>query len=105
MARIARGTIERAQVDERRAVRARARDARKPRAQDSYQNFIQSVGLGTDNSMSGSTYGFNPITRIRTLLEWIYRGSWLGGVAIDVVADDMTREGVEIISDNDPDEI
>lgn len=64
---------------------------------DSFQNFMLNLGPGTDNSLfTGSTYGFNPITRVRTLLEWIHRGSWLGGVAVDLVADDMTKGGVDI---------
>jgi uncharacterized protein len=72
---------------------------------DSFQNFSASLGLGTNNLTTGSTYGFNPISRIRTLLEWIHRGSWLGGIAIDVVADDMTRAGVEITGELEPDQI
>jgi len=63
---------------------------------DSFVNFAANLGIGADNAMSGSTYGFNPVTRNRTLLEWVHRGSWLGGVAVDVVADDMTRAGIEM---------
>jgi phage-related protein (TIGR01555 family) len=63
---------------------------------DSFQNLIAKMGMNTDNITTGSTYGFNPITRIRILLEWIYRGSWIGGVAVDTVANDMTRAGVDI---------
>lgn len=61
---------------------------------DSFVNFMQNMGVGADNPLSTAGYGFNPITRIRTMLEWIHRGSWLGGVAVDLVADDMTRAGV-----------
>lgn len=63
---------------------------------DSFVNFAHNLGIGADNALTSSTYGFNPITRNRVLLEWIHRGSWLGGLAVDVVADDMVREGVEI---------
>lgn len=72
------------------------------RTRDSFQNFALDLGIGTDNALSGSTYGFNPITRNRTLLEWMHRGSWLAGIAVDAVGDDMTRAGVEITSDMDP---
>lgn len=72
---------------------------------DSFQNFQANLGIGTSNMMSGSTYGFNPITRERTLLEWIHRGSWLGGVAVDKIADDMTREGVTVKGDLKPDQL
>ena len=70
---------------------------------DSFVNFAQKLGIGADNTLTGSTYGFNPISRNRILLEWIYRGSWLGGVAVDLVADDMTRAGVEFKTDIHPD--
>jgi phage-related protein (TIGR01555 family) len=69
---------------------------------DSFQNFMLKLGLGTDNPLSGSTYGFNPVTRVRTLLEWIYRGSWMGTIAVDIVADDMTRAGIDITTEMDP---
>lgn len=69
---------------------------------DSYQNFAAQMGVGADTLLSSSNYGFNPITRNRTLLEWIYRGSWIGGVAVDCVADDMTREGLDYTHLNDP---
>ena len=72
---------------------------------DSFVNFAHNLGIGADNPMTSSGYGFNPITRNRTGLEWIYRGSWLGGIAVDAVADDMTRAGVEIHGSIDPDDI
>ena len=83
-------------------VAAAIAEAKRTNTTDSFQNFGLNLGMGTDNALSGSTYGFNPITRIRTLLEWIYRGSWLGGVAVDVIADDMTRAGIEYGSVLDP---
>ena len=83
----------------------KARDARTRQTLDSFQNFAAALGIGTQNIMSNSTYGFNPITRVRTLLEWIHRGSWLGGVAVDLVADDMTRAGVDLKGELEPDQI
>jgi phage-related protein (TIGR01555 family) len=75
----------------------------KSRTVDSFQNFTFNLGIGTDNPSSDATYGFNPITRNRTLLEWIHRGSWIGGVAVDLVGDDMTRAGVDFVSTMKPD--
>jgi uncharacterized protein len=72
--------------------------------QDSFQNFQASLGIGTDNLTSSSNYSFNPITRNRIILEWIHRGSWLGGVAIDLIADDMTRAGISILGDMEPED-
>lgn len=71
---------------------------------DSFVNFAQKLGIGADNPLSTSTYGFNPITRRHVLLEWIHRGSWLGGVAVDCVADDMTRMGIEYVTEMPPED-
>jgi len=75
------------------------------KANDSFVNFSQNFGIGTDNALSGASYGFNPVTRNRSLLEWIHRGSWLGGIAVDVIADDMTRAGMEISGKMPPEDI
>lgn len=69
---------------------------------DGFLNMAHKLGVGADNVLSSSTYGFNPITRNRQLLEWIHRGSWIGGQVIDVIADDMTRAGVDYQSDIAP---
>lgn len=71
-------------------------------AQDSFQNVAARLGIGTNNLSTGSRYGFNPISRNHTELEWMYRGSWVCGTVVDCVADDMTRAGVEITGDIDP---
>jgi uncharacterized protein len=66
--------------------------------QDSFANFMSRVGFGPgggSNPSQGSTYGFNPLTRNRTMLEWMYRGSWIVQRAVDAIAEDMTRKGVE----------
>lgn len=62
---------------------------------DSFQNFQHKLGVGADNALTSSTYTINPITRSRQLLEFMYRGSWLAGIAVDAFADDMTRAGVD----------
>lgn len=70
---------------------------------DSFQNFLTRTGVGTGNAQDGSTYGFNPVSRNRIVLENAYRGSWICGIAVDAVAEDMTRAGCEVQSDDDPD--
>ena len=71
---------------------------------DSFLNFAHKLGIGADSPLSTGSYGFNPITRNRILLEWIHRGSWIGGLAVDIVADDMTRRGVEFTTEIPPDQ-
>lgn len=88
---------------QRVAQQALAQDGKmRSQTSDSFQNFAAKLGLGTSNVMSGSSYGFNPITRNRIQLEWMYRGSWIGGVAVDLVADDMTRAGIDLKGEIDP---
>lgn len=82
--------------------KGRARSAPKGATADSFQNFSLNLGMGTGNALSGSSYGFNPITRVRTLLEWMFRGTWIGGVAVNCRAQDMTRAGIQINTDMDP---
>lgn len=71
---------------------------------DSFVNFAHRLGVGADNVLTSGSYGFNPMTRQRVLLEWIHRGSWLGGVAVDLVADDMTRAGINFKNEMDPED-
>ena len=85
-----------------RAAKADDAKQRKAATLDSFVNFSHKLGIGADNALTTSTYGYNPITRNRTQLEWIHRGSWLGGVAVDLVADDMTRAGVDFKTQMDP---
>lgn len=69
---------------------------------DSFKNFVARVGRGTGNQNDASHYGFNPVTRNRMQMDWVYRGSWIAGRVVDCVARDMTREGVRINTDDDP---
>jgi uncharacterized protein len=72
---------------------------------DTIQNLITRTGLGTGNANDGARYGLNPITRNRVQLEHAYRGSWICGLVVDAVAEDMTREGVDVQSDESPDRL
>jgi uncharacterized protein len=72
---------------------------------DAITNFVARLGISTPNLLASSTYNFTPISRLQQLMEWAYRGSWIIGAAVDCVADDMTRAGVQMNSDTDPDDI
>jgi uncharacterized protein len=80
-------------------------DAEVARTLDSFQNFTAHVGRGTGNQGDGGQYGFNPVTRNRMQMELVYRGSWIAGRVVDVYAQDMTREGMDITSSDDPSKI
>lgn len=108
MTRVSAKSAIRAAQREERAALSPAKTTTKDKAgsptADSFVNFAYKMGIGSDNALSAGSYGFNPVTRNRTMLEWIHRGSWIGGVAVDVVADDMTRAGIEFLSSMAPDD-
>jgi hypothetical protein len=56
-------------------------DAAATQARDSYVNLAANLGVTAPNLSNWSTYDFNPITRERMLLDWMYRGSWVVGLA------------------------
>lgn len=90
----------------RQKLRAVARDAGiGVRTGDSFQNFMTRTGVGAGSANDGAKYGFNPVSRNRVQLEFAYRSSWVVGQVVDTVAEDMTREGVEIQSDMEPDDL
>ncbi|GAC1495778.1 MAG: DUF1073 domain-containing protein [Bradyrhizobium sp.] len=66
------------------------------RTTDSIQNAAARLGLGGDNMSSYSQYAVSTVSRNRQNLDNAYRGSWLVGAAVDSVADDMARAGIEI---------
>lgn len=80
--------------------------AREGFTQDSFSNFINKLGYGTDNQLSNSTYSLNNLlSRNRTELEAAYRSSWLVGQSVDVIAEDMTKSGINMLSELEPDDI
>ncbi len=66
------------------------------RTVDGFDNFLTRVGLNNDNALSSSLYTFNLLTKNRIQLEAAYRGSWVVGQVIDLVAEDMTKAGIDI---------
>jgi hypothetical protein len=75
------------------------------RTQDNFVNFAARLGLGAANQSSFGGYGFNPITRNRMMLDNAYRGSWICRMAVKAIAEDMTREGITLGSDMDPEQL
>lgn len=76
----------------------------KPPTLDSFQNLQAALGIGSQNLMSQSFFGFMPLTRYPLQLEWMYRGSWICGKGIDAPCDDMTRAGISFDVEMDPKE-
>lgn len=74
--------------------------ARKQKVQkftDGIANSLLRIGFGTNNTFDkGTKYVPEFVSMNRQELEWAYQGSWLASLAVDVVAEDMTREGIEL---------
>lgn len=90
------------------ARRNQPRAQRRPQGSptvDSFQNLATRTGLGAPNINAESQYAFSPVSRNRVQMEYAYRSSWIAGQAVDTVAEDMTREGVEIKGDIEPDQM
>src|SRR3954462_10709848 len=94
----ARAAVRDAKAQEKRERRALLQGT-ESKTLDSFTNFAQKMGIGADNPLSTARYGFNPVSRNRIQLEWMHRGAWLAGLAIDIVADDMTRAGADFTSE------
>jgi phage-related protein (TIGR01555 family) len=73
-------------------------------SKDSFQNFEARIGYGTGNVADGGSYNIDYLSRNRFRLEAMYRSSWICGKAVDSVAEDMTKRGIEINSEIDPGE-
>lgn len=75
------------------------------RTSDGFVNLVQRSGYGANNTLSEGSYAPVLLTRNRLKLEWMYRGAWIVGVAVDAIPQDMTRAGIEIHSEDDPSDI
>lgn len=72
---------------------------------DGFANLTARMGMGANNVLSDGMYIFNLLTKNRIQLEAMYRGSWIVGNVVDCVAEDMTRAGVTIKGEDDPEKI
>ncbi|WP_080509575.1 DUF1073 domain-containing protein [Chromobacterium subtsugae] len=79
-----------------------ARASQKAFVGDSFQNLAARVGLGAGSQADASRYSFDLVTRNRVQMEAVYRSSWIAGMAVDAVAQDMTRAGIEMQSEMEP---
>lgn len=84
---------------------AKAAEIKATRTIDGFDNFVSRIGLQNDNTLSAGTYEFNLVTRNRIKLEAAYRGSWVVGAVVDSVAEDMTRAGVNVTTNEDDSDI
>lgn len=77
---------------------------------DGFHNFAARLGIVPrgeceENLLSKGHYEFNLVTRNRVQLEAAYRGSWIVGQVIDTIAEDMTRAGIQITTNEGAEEV
>lgn len=72
---------------------------------DGFDNFVSRLGLNNNNTLSAGLYIFNLMTRNRIQLEAAYRGSWVVGQVVDCVAEDMTRSGINVTTNEEEQDI
>lgn len=93
----ARGAAIRAETD---AARVSIKTA------DSFVNLAARLGYGAGSLQDHASFTVDYVSRIPSTLEAAYRSNWLCGKVIDAYAQDMTRAGIEILSDGmDPDDV
>ena len=68
---------------------------------DSLNNYVAGFGINGDNVLAKGNYlntSSRYITKNRLVLSNMYRSSWIVGKVVDVIAEDMTKNGIEIIA-------
>lgn len=70
------------------------------RFSDGVRNSLLRIGEGTPNTFNATHYVPQFTSLNRVALEWMYQGSWICGLAVDIPAEDMTREGIEVKCDD-----
>jgi len=72
------------------------------RTTDGFNNFTAALGLNADNIFGRGGYLYSNLTRNRFELDAMYRTSPMVGMAVDIIADDMTQAGISFKSEMDP---
>lgn len=80
-------------------------DKKAAQTVDGFDNFVSRLGLNNNNTLSAGLYIFNLMTRNRIQLEAAYRGSWVVGQVVDCVAEDMTRAGINVTTNEEEQDI
>lgn len=68
---------------------------------DSLNNYVAGFGVDTQSVLAQGnydSYSSRYITRNRFTLQSMYRSSWIVGKVVDVIAEDMTKNGIEIVA-------
>lgn len=75
---------------------------KKITVRDAFINPVAKLGLGMDNLISGTDYTRSRFTQDYNLMVTLYRTHWIVKKIIDVVANDMTKAGIKIKTELEP---
>lgn len=87
------------------AVKARDEKAQDEKAQDSYTNPLARLGYGQPNTSEAAEYVMTRRTPDYNLMNTLYRDNWIARRLIDVVPEDMMKNGYKITSQIKPEAI
>lgn len=82
-----------------------ANKARDEKALDSYTNPLARLGLGQPNTSEAADYVMTRRTQDYNLMNTLYRDNWIARRLIDVVPEDMMKNGYKITSQIKPEAI
>lgn len=82
----------------------RKKTQKKPlRTLDAFQNALTRMGVGMPNALETTEYPLTRLTRNWQLINSLYRSHWVVRRIIDVIPEDMMKNGYKILSQISPD--
>ena len=77
---------------------ARSRSKKPLRTLDAFQNALTRMGAGMPNALETTEYPLTRLTRNWQLINSLYRSHWVVRRIIDVIPEDMMKNGYKILS-------
>lgn len=72
---------------------------------DAFQNLMARTGFGSTAMLEGTAYPLTRLTKNYTLMNSLYRNSWIARRIIDIIPNDMLRQGWKYLMDIPPEDI
>lgn len=82
---------------------ARNRRKKPLRTLDAFQNALTRMGAGMPNALEATEYPLTRLTRNWQLINSLYRSHWVIRRIIDVIPEDMMKNGYKLLSQLNPD--
>lgn len=76
----------------------------RKQAQDSFQNPLARLGMGSNSLLEGTQYPIQRLTRDYNLMNSLYRNSWIAKKIINVIPEDMCKNWFAITAELSPED-